>query len=157
MRKILERLSHPNEEGFELVSVMVAMTIMAILAAAFAPLVFAFGSVQIQKPVEDDVRNAVTQAATYFNNNPASGPILTATPGCEGGARNIPGLLVTISTNSTCISVWGSPSSPSGFFVRGTHPNLDGELVYSSREQKYIRSGAYATGRDNTPTQGAQQ
>ena len=157
MRKIRNRFSQPTEEGFELVGMMVTLTIMTILAMAAAPLLLANASIRAQQPVDEDVRNAVSQAATYFTNYPASPAILTATPACEGGARNITGLIVTVSSNQTCVSVWGSPSSPTGFFVRGTHPSLKGEIVYSSQEQKYIRTGAFTAGRNTTPTEGEHQ
>lgn len=130
-----------NEEGFSLVEVMVAVAIMMILATVFLPALVADAHLRLLKPVEEDVRNAANNAATYFTRYPSSPEIVTATPACEGGAKNITGLLITVSSNSTCLSVWGTPSD---FYVRGTHPALEGEYLYSSKEQKYTRTGVFA-------------
>lgn len=132
-----------NEDGFDLISLMVTLTIMMILSAAVLPIVVGMTYGSLKKPVENDVRSAADAVATYFNRNPTSGDIVIATPACEGGQKNIQGLNIVVSANNNCISVWGNARD--GFFVRGTNVALKGEYKYSSIEQKYTRTGAYQT------------
>ena len=143
-----------NEEGFSLVELMVSVTILFILAAMTLPALLANEQTRIVAPIEADVRSAADRAATYFTRYPNSAEILTATPACDGGAKNIQGLIITVSGNNTCISAWGTPSD---FYVRGTNPAVTGEFLYSSKEQKYTRSGAFQVTRPSTTDQGANE
>lgn len=143
-----------NEEGFTLIEFMIVATVILILAMMAAPVLTSFGQLRLTGPVEKDVRSAADRAATYFTRYPNSQEITTATPACEGGAKNVQGLLITVSANNNCISVWGTPTD---FYVRGTNPNLAGEFLYSSKEQKYTRSGVFQTTRPSTNSQGANE
>lgn len=139
LRRVL-RQQH-NEEGFELISLMVALTIVMILTAAVAPMIIAGTRASLTKPVENDVRSASEAVAMYFNRNPNTGEIEIATPACEGGQKTVQGINVIVSSNNNCISAWGNPKD--GFYVRGTNVALKGEYKYSSPDQKYTRTGAY--------------